>query len=480
MTASAADTLIFNVQPQPDGAYCLWAGVQGARAVAVEHAEGEGAPWSVHVPAKADRTFVPLTSPESSYRLRLRWEAPDGAEQVSAEVIVRMRERRWPEWLERTRKIPFSKIVRFNAWHRFARFCARAPAGSVTTLAGDSVDWTDPEVPNGFYQTRGTRLVLARALSGRLEAQPTHPAEAVRRVARSLVWRTEPLPALAVRFEAPVREDQRKAYSASGSVLELMPGVRSRIVRFLPRSRSVARTAIYHEGHTGAGVDIGWETVHWLLERGWAVYCVDMPLCGLNKPDAGGALLNHNDMAGLERVGQLHPMALMVDPVRWVVDRISEECGTSQPLLFVGRSGGGLMAYLYAALDPRVNGAVSIAGGVPLSQRLEGSNGDVGDYEQFAPGFFDLVRHEDLMLAAARSGLAMVFNEHDPDCFALRKGHPLGDYLAAEASRAGARLRFFIDPSHRGHSLGPQGRQVVQEFVAGFEHAQAAVPGRVS
>ena len=111
------------------------------------------------------------------------------------------------------------------------------------------------------------------------------------------------------------------------------------------------------------------------------------------------------------------------------------------------------MAYLYAALDERVEGCVSLAGGVPLSQRLELRATDLGDYEQFLPEFFDLVRHEDLMMCAAQRGLMLIYNRHDSDCFALPGNHVLRGYLQAEATRHGHKLRWFVDERHRGHSF---------------------------
>jgi hypothetical protein len=230
---------------------------------------------------------------------------------------------------------------------------------------------------------------------------------------------------------------------------------------------------VYHEGHTGSGVQIGWPLISWLLRRGWEIYCVDMLLRGLNAVDASPGLSNHNDLALHEQTAAMHPIAFMLEPLRWIVDHAFSP-PTDGPLLLVGRSGGGLMSYLYSAVDERISGAVAIGGGVPLSQRLETSSGDVGDYEQFAPSFYDLARHEDLMVAAAAAGLLLVFNRNDPDCFALRTDHPFGPYISKEAARFGGGLQVFVDPHHSEHDLGPDSYSVLAQFLSRYERGLVA------
>jgi pimeloyl-ACP methyl ester carboxylesterase len=221
--------------------------------------------------------------------------------------------------------------------------------------------------------------------------------------------------------------------------------------------------AIYHEGHTGSGAGIGCDTVVWLLARGWQVCCVDMLVCGLNLGDRD-RIGDHNSLWRLTPADACAPLASMVAPLRMLVDVLAGE-GVRDPLL-LGRSGGGMLSYLYAALDERIGGCVSLAGGVPLSQRLELRATDLGDYEQFAPAFFDLVRHEDLMVAAGQRGLLLMFNRHDSDCFALPATHPLGKYLQREAARHGSDLRWFVDATHHAHSFGAAGYAELDRFLA--------------
>jgi len=82
----------------------------------------------------------------------------------------------------------------------------------------------------------------------------------------------------------------------------------------------------------------------------------------------------------------------------------------------IGISGGGWTTVLSAALDPRIDLSVSVAGSIPLSMRT--SEADVGDWEQFEPGLYRLAGYPDLyLLGASGAGrrALQVHGEHDPD-----------------------------------------------------------------
>jgi dienelactone hydrolase len=199
----------------------------------------------------------------------------------------------------------------------------------------------------------------------------------------------------------------------------------SRVTRFSPAQPVDGRYAIYHEGHGGLAVEIGADVIHWLLERGWEVYAMDMPLLGVNGSDQGTRFPNHHfDLWKLDD-GVTSPVANFMLPVKNVVDFIERHATERPTILMMGRSGGGWTTYTYAALDPRITVAVSVAGGRPMSQRLDSRGGlDVGDYEQSAPEIYSAIRHEDVMIAAGARGSMHVFNVNDPCCFRVLPGDP--------------------------------------------------------
>jgi dienelactone hydrolase len=449
--------MIFNVQPQTDGYFCVWSKELAPDRVMIQSRGEDGAPWQTQAPRHAGRAFVPASRAQSSV-LRL---VDGGQRPLSAEIRCSPRRERLRDRLPA--RVPFSNMRRFHSWQRFAAYTRRRGPGLLTTLDGATVA-ADAETANGLYLVAGAPALFSRAVDRELLEHPTHAPALTRAAARAQLWRAPPVIQRAALDVLPAAaRDGLGAFAPEAWLVPLAANLQSRILR-LRAPDPHGGVAIYHEGHTGSGSGIGRETIRWLLARGWHVCCVDMLLCGLNLPDRGGQFADHNGLWRLAPADPCAPLAAMVAPLRALTDLLAQE-GARPPLL-LGRSGGGMMAYLYAALDERIGACVSLAGGVPLSQRLEIAATDLGDYEQFAPAFFDLVRHEDLMLAAAQRPLLLAYNAHDSDCFALPVGHRLGTYLQREALRHGCRLHWFVDAEHRAHSFGAAGYAALERFLA--------------
>src|SRR6266581_9408706 len=100
----------------------------------------------------------------------------------------------------------------------------------------------------------------------------------------------------------------------------------------------------------------------WLLQDGWDVFVLDMPLDGLNGSLGLHWSLNNNEKGD----GTNSPLGLFLLPVKAVVDQIRAEA-PSPTIMMLGRSGGGCTTTVYAALDPRITVAVPIAGGAAQS-----------------------------------------------------------------------------------------------------------------
>ncbi|MEP6833557.1 MAG: hypothetical protein ABJB74_09190 [Gemmatimonas sp.] len=266
------------------------------------------------------------------------------------------------------------------------------------------------------------------------------------------------------------------AEALSGSVSKYISAVtylfdggelsKSRVTRFLPISPVPGRYAIFHEGHGGLGTLIASDMIDFLLERGFEVYAMDMVLYGGNEVDRTVSDENHFDFPkhddGVTSIVGYHML-----PIKRVVDFIERTRPPVTTLLMMGRSGGGLMSYMYGALDPRITAVVSVAGGRPTSERLNSAYGvgDIGDPEQSAPEIFSVMRHEDLMVSAGSKGALMVWNAHDPCCFPVKSDDPVIDYLAQGGSRTGRIVRGYSDPLYSLHGLGPLGFAEVDRFL---------------
>jgi hypothetical protein len=259
-------------------------------------------------------------------------------------------------------------------------------------------------------------------------------------------------------------------HEARGYEIRHHPQFASRVTWFVPEQPIPGQYAIYHEGHallSGVLEPTGAEAISWLLRRGWQVVTIDMPLHGQNLVDRQPGLQNHDDMALLDD-GVRSPLGLFLLPVKVVVDLITADSEPDDPrLLMIGRSGGGWTTYFYSPLDPRVDLAISVAGGLPKSLRLAvGSN--PGDYEQVVP-HLGVITQEDLMRTAGTKGALFIYNQHDPCCFGFHpedpRYAPFVQYVESAATPFNKRLRVYVDLVHRAHSIGPNGYQVIDDFL---------------
>jgi hypothetical protein len=244
-------------------------------------------------------------------------------------------------------------------------------------------------------------------------------------------------------------------------------GPQSTVTWFEPQNPVEGRFAIYHEGHGGAAVVIGAETIDWLLARGWEVIAMDMPLLGGNASFARPGLQGHADFEALDD-GEVSPLEHFLLPVKAVVDAVGAVSAARDPdILLIGRSGGGWTTYVYGAVDPRIDIAVSVAGGRPIATRLDAPWGaaELGDYEQAAPHLYDAVPHENLMLAAGSRAAFYVFNRWDTCCFRVQPADSFVRYLRRGGRAMKKPVGVFVDPDHRGHSMSERAYAELGRFL---------------
>jgi hypothetical protein len=206
---------------------------------------------------------------------------------------------------------------------------------------------------------------------------------------------------------------------------------------------------VYHRGHEGGETPNFRANVLGLLERDYAVAIVSMPLFPPNAPaivlDGGrfGVLhLNtHDDFAFVEAFDETGPLKLFLQPALAVIDYFADRSG---PLGMIGLSGGGWTTTMVAALDPRVEVSVAVAGSVPFAYRM-GVTENRGDWEQRLPRVAGSIDYTDLYLLATTDSRTayVVSHDDDPCCFASAGGSRAWERELSEvASKWGGRLEF--------------------------------------
>ncbi|MDP9192870.1 MAG: hypothetical protein M3P06_14305 [Acidobacteriota bacterium] len=331
----------------------------------------------------------------------------------------------------------------------------------------------DADVPDCLYTTAdgAHRMLLLRSGDNVFADHPYPDPAASREEARRQIWAADnPFSRNDSGLLAPQAEGGAGKVTKHAGVqlfrIATSDRMASRVTWFLPKCGIHNRYAIYSEGHGGAAVEVGAVTIDWLLERGWQVIAVDMPLTGLNQEDKTADLQIHPDLYRLDE-GVTSPLSLFLLPMKTIVDSIASRSTVDPEILLIGFSGGGWTSYLYGATDPRVDVAVQAAGGRPNSQRLDGpwEASELGDYEQTSPFLFARVPHEDLMVAAGARGSLHLFNQWDTCCFRVQPGDPFVKYLEGSSAALHKKVRVFVDETNRNHSIGAAGYEVIGRYL---------------
>lgn len=245
-------------------------------------------------------------------------------------------------------------------------------------------------------------------ISGQVRFQTSEQAEARRRNLIESIWieglpRTRPekietlstAEELAAVDQSLISKIDRYTMNVSGTQFYAISYVASPSAAAGPKSK----LAIVQAGHMPEGkdhyLDAGLkQSVERLLKSGFVVAVLQMPLVGWNQ-DSTGILPNGNSFSIRKRGSAGHDelfskveeslrgqtMAFFLEPVVQVTNELLAKHPQNQGLLMIGLSGGGWTTHLSAALDPRIQISIPVAGALPLYARPF-SRGSKGDSEQ--------------------------------------------------------------------------------------------------
>lgn len=483
-SAGSPQTLILSAAPQDREIFATWSPVAGASYTLRWKAAG-ASEWRVLDAGSATSRAVIGLPNGVAHDVQVEARLPGASTIVSSIVTATPRPRPncvaldYYPWLPRISffctKAALDAYLDEQAINPLALLCRQRP---VTVWNAHSPDCL-------YTAPGGEQLLLLRSADVLFAGSNQYPSPSdVRWYARRAIWGDDdpfsgPLTSTRTTLPQPFIGYVTKHGYAQSVEIAYPGGLPSRITWFVPRAPWNGRFSIYHEGHGGAAVEMGAETIDWLLERGWHVIAVDMPLIGLNSVDARPGLEAHGQFESLDN-GVASPLSLFLTPIQLIVDWIFElDPGRDQDLLLIGRSGGGLTSYAYAAMDPRIDVAVSVAGGRPISERLDAPWGaaELGDYEQTVPYLYNVVGHEHLMLAAGSKGSFQIFNRWDACCFRIQRDSAFVQYLLGASSVIGKPVGVFVDEENPAHAIGPQGYVELERYLDQVQWRVSRTPG---
>lgn len=236
------------------------------------------------------------------------------------------------------------------------------------------------------------------------------------------------------------------------------------------------RVVIMHQGHAH-DLDLGvGATANHLLQNGFSVVVMHMPLFGWNAdsktaviPDRGTLTYDEHDAMILNTAvnddGQ--GFRLFLEPVVQNINHVLATKPKLQDISMIGLSGGGWTTSMMAAIDERIKLSVPVAGSAPLYYR----NSDppsVGDAEQYYAPLFD----ENVQLDGSGGGIAtwleiyvlggygqgrrqiQVSNEFDTCCFSGTFPSSYKSIVADKVTLLGdGKWEHALDSTHKSHVI---------------------------
>lgn len=473
-SGSAAEPLFLNAASQDRALYVTWSVVPDAHRLTLHWRRAGTTQWqSADAPDRGHYVLQDLDN-DTQYELFAEREMASG-ERVTSALVVHT---------PRVRRFDWGPVL--YTGHAAAEEALRKSGidpGSLHRIGSVDEKWS-ADSPDGAYTSSDQRFVmyLHRYLDDQFTAPvaPRAPDE-VRTVLKRALWPTVNPFDNPDRFEmtitpiTPPLVGNVRAYAAADSfAIKYHPQLSSRCTRFIPHHPVPGRIAIYLHGHQGVTVRHGAQTIDQLLERGWQVIAMDLPLIGANRPDASATLRNHDSFLWWQSE-DFRPVSLFLQPLKALVDEIYRDArGRALTVMLIGKSGGGWTSFMYGALDPRIDYAVSIAGGMPLSLRLRDTPLKLGDYEQSEPQIYEAVPYEYIMPAAGSRGAFYVYNEHDPCCYRLHPDEPFIRYLRDAGQALSKPIGVYVDSATKHHTFSDAAFAELDRFLTTTE---ARTPG---
>jgi hypothetical protein len=468
--------------PQDGHVFLTWSEEPGADYVVRWRAERDTS-WQER--RIGSQTYVAIQQLKNGVRYELQLTATSVGKEQSSEIISAVPRVR--DDCKSTRSI-FCRVEDLRAFIRVGNFDERLLRCSRTEVIQLTI-----ESPNCTYTIGRNMLALNRGFGGVFQAPERLPDRAsVRKALRQTIWGDDDpllspgslvgkwenvLPAvpgyvfipdsLFNRAGAEARKDPPVVRTL---LMHVHGSLMSRLTWFSLPDHIPGRYAIYHEGHGTPAIGGGADMINWLLQAGWQVLALDMPLDGLNGPDIRYPVFNHDDIGTLAQAEGTNALRWFFLPVAGAVDLVYDDAQkreTGVDLLMLGRSGGGWTSMVYAAMDARVDVAANISGGAPLSVFLDSTvfRPLEAHFEAETATLYDHVSETDFLLAAGTKGNFHFFSTHDPCCYWFTPAHPYIQFLESLKSRRDKKYRVFVDPDNDIHGLSTNGMTMLGKFL---------------
>jgi pimeloyl-ACP methyl ester carboxylesterase len=216
------------------------------------------------------------------------------------------------------------------------------------------------------------------------------------------------------------------------------------------------RLVVYQHGYAGT-VEAMTPLFGALISQGYTVATTNYPEYGPNRfprqhlERFGWYTLSH------DRVVSVHPrpMRFYIEPVTVALNGLLAD-GTYSRVDMLGFSAGGWIATVVAAVDPRISGTMTVAGGYPLYLRVDNFERQSPPPQFFQP-LLQAANYLEMYVLAAAEGsrtLTQIFNRYDRCCYRNTLARLYEPAVRAAVGKLGSgRFQVLIDETHADHKV---------------------------
>jgi len=338
--------------------------------------------------------------------------------------------------------------------------------------------------------------------SGQIGFQSLGEAEALRQSVIDYFWPSGGLPATELPTVSTV-------YAGTGALPSNLSGLNSALIAqadyydvhvdfdyhhysYMLQPTSPApssRLAIVHQGHQGGLGDGLSTTINHLLENGFNVLAMQMPLIGWNTdntvvlPSGPVTITGGHDQLVPTLDGQGgSALRFFIEPVVVGINQFIQDHPDYDDIVMTGLSGGGWTTHAASAIDSRIEQSIPVAGDWPLyvAYAYNSAYGSaIGDAEQSWLPFYNNVACKMELLALGGIGEGrrqiQILNEFDSCCFygIAHTTYEANIAKAVEGTGSG-QWSFALDTTHQQHQISSYALN--QIIAPALDHPPASKP----
>ena len=337
-------------------------------------------------------------------------------------------------------------------------------AGHYEIFPFDFIQSSKSLILNNFEKDQNNILIYENDIDSLIKINYENDIIDKRKNLTNFIWKNTVPYSSSISIDKNIQDDHYQNFNNLKSIhrlsIDMEYEINSTAYLFLPEV-SNNKLIIYHEGHAGDFI-AGKNTIIFLLDEGYSVLAMSMPLLGMNNNpiidlDNFGKIkfTTHKQLRFLES-SEFSPIKFFIEPIGVSLNYLDEYFDFDSYYM-VGISGGGWTTVLFSAIDDRISQSYSVAGTFPIFMRSDTKN--VGDYEQIVPELYSIANYLELYIMGSYGSerkLVLIYNEFDPCCFPgeLYEKYPYLEVVSQKLNLLGnGEFDVIIDKSSNKHEI---------------------------